>query len=136
MSEFRFKQYNENPIELIKEYCTESKELNAALNELDGWGIGQAEEFAELLGLGCESDNTYNNSDLTLHLNNHVQWHVLSNADDSIYDENAILLVEEHGGGDIRGNYNSMRAFKFNKHCTLSDLYCSLYVDSEEIELK
>ena len=91
MSEKLYKQYSVNPIDIVLEYCEPVEPLQKVLDDVGGWGIGQAQDFAEILNLKRESENTYNNTDLTLHLTNDIQWHILSNGDDSIYDENAFF---------------------------------------------
>ena len=130
-----YKLYSIDPIkDIIENYCETNQPIKSLLDEVGGWGTGQAEEAAEILGLKCYSFNTYNDPDSTAHHSFVIQFHILTAQDDYLYDPNAILLVEKQCGGDVRGNYADVIAYKLSDGNDMSELLCELYVDPSDIE--
>lgn len=120
-----------NPVELFED---NGQDVTAEFAELlesteSNWGTGQAEELAELLGVKCYSENTFNNPDETQHHDRVIQYHVLTAEEEWFYAD-ALVLVEEHAGGDVRGNYLNARVFKVN----MEDIMGMLYVDPSEFD--
>ncbi len=92
----------------------ELSDINKLLNEKeDIYWTGEAEEYLnELLGFEVvSSGNTYNHeSDLS----DIMQWSIMApKGNKELYSE-GILLVQLHHGGDARGNYGSVQAYKWN----------------------
>jgi hypothetical protein len=83
----------------------------------DIYWTGEAEEYLNKT-LGFEvvsSGNTYNHeSDLT----DIMQWAIMASKGSELYSE-GILLVQLHHGGDARGNYGSVKAYKWEGEGTL-----------------
>lgn len=94
---------------LLVEKLFEISKLNTLIADNDDiWWTGEAEEYFED-NLGYEvvtSGNTYNHeSDLS----DIIQWSLMQPKgmkNDGLYNsENAIILIQFHHGGDVRGNY-------------------------------
>lgn len=110
---------------------THSEKLQGLVDQCESWGTIQAEDFAHELGMKCHTLNTYNNPDETLHLQDVYQFHVICNDDGWYYAEDCIILIEKHLGGDVRGNYGRMEAYKCKD---ASDFFNFVYQDEENIE--
>lgn len=99
--------------ELVNNLFKKSKLNKLIGNDDDIMWTGDAETYFE--GLGYEvvtSGNTYNHeSDLT----DIMQWSLVqpkgSKGDGLYNDENAIILIQFHHGGDARGNYGKVVAY-------------------------
>ncbi len=108
----------------------ELSDINKLLNEKeDIYWTGEAEEYLnELLGFEVvSSGNTYNHeSDLS----DIMQWSIMApKGNKELYSE-GILLVQLHHGGDARGNYGSVQAYKWNGEDDFFflDTVCGWYV--------
>lgn len=91
----------------------ELHDINKLLEDKDDihW-TGEAEKYLnEKLGFEVvSSGNTYNHeSDLT----DIMQWSIVGPKGSELYSDDCVLLVQLHHGGDARGNYNDVKAYKW-----------------------
>tara|TARA_R100000808_G_C2139049_1_gene147045 strand:- start:1325 stop:1951 length:627 start_codon:yes stop_codon:yes gene_type:complete len=110
--------------------CDKFNELNTDCPDWDGdigYGVSQSgADFLELIGMESKYEfNTYNgDSDLSQVLQG--AW--LEDADGDTY-----LLLQIHGGCDIRGGYTDAKLFKVEDDWQIHS-YLQEYIDSDEIE--
>ena len=109
--------------------CDKFNELNTDCLEWGGdisWGVCQAgADFLELIGMESKHQfNTYNgDSDLSQVLQG--SWLDM--------DGETYLLLQIHGGADVRGGYTDAKLFKVQDDWIIHP-YLQEYVDSSEIE--
>ena len=109
--------------------CDKFTELNTDCLEWGGdisWGVCQAgADFLELIGMESKHQfNTYNgDSDLSQVLQG--SWLDM--------DGETYLLLQIHGGADVRGGYTDAKLFKVQDDWIIHP-YLQEYVDSSEIE--
>jgi hypothetical protein len=120
-----------NPMDIFEKYGTQHAALTAALNEIGDWGIGQAHEFATMLGMDSSSFNTYEDPDFTAHHDRVIQYHVVSPSGKAFDHDSVLVVVEEHGGGDVRGNYLDAKVYRVTD---IEGLYSELFCDPEEFD--
>ena len=109
--------------------CDKFNELNTNCKDWDGdfaWGVCQkGADFLELIGMESKHEfNTYNgDSDLSQVLQG--SWLDM--------DGEPYLLLQIHGGADVRGGYTDAKLFKVEDDWMIHP-YLQEYIDSDEIE--
>ena len=109
--------------------CDKFNELNTDCKDWDGdfaWGVSQkGADFLELIGMESKHEfNTYNgDSDLSQVLQG--AWLDM--------DGEPYLLLQIHGGCDVRGGYTDAKLFKEEDDWMIHS-YLREYIDSYEIE--
>ena len=109
--------------------CDKFNELNTDCKDWDGdfaWGVCQkGADFLELIGMESKHEfNTYNgDSDLSQVLQG--SWLDM--------DGEPYLLLQIHGGADVRGGYTDAKLFKVEDDWMIHP-YLQEYIDSDEIE--
>ena len=109
--------------------CDKFNELNTDCKDWDGdfaWGVSQAgADFLELINMESKYQfNTYNgDSDLSQVLQG--SWLEM--------DGETFLLLQIHGGADVRGGYTDAKLFKPSDDWIIHP-YLQEYIDSDEIE--
>jgi len=109
--------------------CDKFNELNTDCKDWDGdfaWGVSQkGADFLELIGMKSKHEfNTYNGDcDLSQVLQG--SWLDM--------DGEPYLLLQIHGGADVRGGYTDAKLFKVQDDWMIHS-YLQEYVDSSEIE--
>tara|TARA_R110000850_G_scaffold79930_9_gene171956 strand:+ start:1756 stop:2376 length:621 start_codon:yes stop_codon:yes gene_type:complete len=109
--------------------CDKFNELNTNCKDWDGdfaWGVSQkGADFLELIGMESKHEfNTYNgDSDLSQVLQG--SWLDM--------DGEPYLLLQIHGGADVRGGYTDAKLFKVEDDWMIHP-YLQEYIDSDEIE--
>ena len=109
--------------------CDKFNELNTDCKDWDGdfaWGVSQkGADFLELIGMESKHEfNTYNgDSDLSQVLQG--SWLDM--------DGEPYLLLQIHGGADVRGGYTDAKLFKVEDDWMIHP-YLQEYIDSDEIE--
>lgn len=109
--------------------CDKFNELNTDCKDWDGdfaWGVSQkGADFLELIGMESKHEfNTYNgDSDLSQVLQG--AWLDM--------DGEPYLLLQIHGGCDVRGGYTDAKLFKVEDDWMIHS-YLREYIDSYEIE--
>ncbi len=109
--------------------CDKFNELNTDCKDWDGdfaWGVSQAgADFLELINMESKYQfNTYNgDSDLSQVLQG--SWLEM--------DGETYLLLQIHGGADVRGGYTDAKLFKPSDDWIIHP-YLQEYIDSDEIE--
>jgi hypothetical protein len=111
--------------------CDKFNELNTDCKDWDGdfaWGVSQkGADFLELIGMEIKHEfNTYNGD---CDLSQVLQGAWLEDAEGDTY-----LLLQIHGGCDVRGGYTDAKLFKTQYNETLIHPYLQEYIYSDEIE--
>jgi len=91
-----------------------SVNTQAVLELCDEFSPKNSEKYLEKLEekFGCENGgNTYNHDNDLIY---NIHFNVFSNSDDWFYDDDCIIALEVHRGGDVRGNYGETRFFHMN----------------------
>jgi len=110
--------------------CDKFNELNTDCKDWDGdfaWGVSQkGADFLELIGMESKHEfNTYNGD---CDLSQVLQGTWLEDADGDTY-----LLLQIHGGCDVRGGYTDAKLFKVQDDWMIHP-YLQEYVCGDEIE--
>ena len=126
----------------LEEVLEEDKYINGLIedleNEHDGWSHCIGEVLCEYVFKNYEikcRDNTYNySSDFTSDINFTVI--APEDCDDWYYSDTAIVLLELHQGGDVRGNYGSCKAYRLSgqSEAAFLDVHCGVYLETLDNE--
>jgi len=92
-----------NTFQAVCNQFTTTKETMVLEEYLEDWSLASVEELAEKFGYKFEHINTYDGESL---LDSCLQFTVLYKKDDWIWDEESLVVMSYHYGGDIRGNYS------------------------------
>ena len=109
--------------------CDKFNDLNTDCKDWEGdisWGVCQAgADFLELIGM--ESKHEFNTYNFDCDLSQVLQGSWLD------MDGEMYLLLQIHGGADVRGGYTDAKLFKVQDDWIIHP-YLQEYVDSSEIE--
>ena len=118
-------------LEYAPEIQTQFDQFVSQDDERRSHSIGDMEDFvAELGGLGIYGEgnpitvNTYNHECLLSQTLQYIYWEI---------DDEAFVLLQIHGGCDVRGGYTLARAFAVigDEMAFFDDANCYLYADDE-----
>ena len=109
--------------------CDKFNDLNTDCKDWEGdisWGVSQrGADFLELIGM--ESKHEFNTYNFDCDLSQVLQGSWLD------MDGEMYLLLQIHGGADVRGGYTDAKLFKVQDDWIIHP-YLQEYVDSSEIE--
>ena len=99
--------YLKNMVEVTE--WTQTLNIYYQSMEFKGYPSDKLEVLADKFGYQIKEDNTYNYENV---LRQDLQFYLLYTNSDYLYDDDTLIAIEVHRGGDIRGNYSDLVIFR------------------------